>query len=145
MARLHEFWVLPKGLNQQADKILEGRIASWGGVSCSSEPMAEARELEYFLWDYCRSKAYAASRVNDRMVMESFQSFLPLRTLRRGYMPSYGLPLTDFAIIPHGELNTMAGILSALPPYAAWRRLRELCMVAVEQKCDLLYRGIIQE
>lgn len=143
MAKLHEFWVLPKGLNQQADEILEGRIATWGELSFSSEPMAEARELEYFLWDYCQSKAYAATRVNKRMVTESFQSFFPLRALRRGYMPGYGLPLTDFAVIPHGELATMADILSGLPPYAAWRRLRELCLQALEQGNHLLYRGIL--
>lgn len=145
MAKLHEFWVLPKGLNQRADELLEYRIATWGELSFAPAAIEEAKELEYFLWDYCRSKEYAATRVNKRMVLESFQSFLPLRTLSRGYVPFNGLPMMDFAVIPHGELSTMAGILSGLPPYAAWRRLRELCLQAMEQGCHLLHRGILPE
>ncbi len=143
MAKLHEFWILPKGLNFRVDDYIEERIAFWGNVSFDPESMDEAEELQYYLWGYCEDKAYAASRVNDRMVMDSFQSFLPVRTLRKGFLPCFGLPLTDFAVIPCMELPGMADIISTLPPYAAWRRLRELCLEAFRENRNLLYRGVI--
>lgn len=142
MAKMHEFWILPKGLNLRADDILRNRVANWGELSFNGESMAAAREVAYYLWDYCEDKAYAAARVNDRMVMESFQCFLDIRTLREGYMPFRGLPMTSFAVIPCAELPAMADILAVMPPYAAWRRVRELCLKAHECDCNLLYRGI---
>lgn len=140
----HSFWILPRGLDPKAEAILEERIRTWGTVSFRPERMAEAYMVSNLLLDYCKRGKNKALYINSRMMLESFQRLLPLHIMRDGYLPSWGLPLTSFAVIPNSELPEMIAILTYMPPYAAWRRLRELCVTAMEQGNHLLYKGRMQ-
>lgn len=136
---MHSFWMLPVGVNQEVDHLIAEEIKNWGGVSLDGDKQALGENLQYYLRGICTSKAYAAIRVNDRMMLESFQCFLTIRTLRDGYLPCWGFPLDSTGIVPHKELDELIGILGTLPGYAAWKRLRHLCCEARTEGKNLLY------
>lgn len=138
---MHSFWILPVGINREADHVITDEIENWGEVSLDGSERAQGENLRYYLWGICTSKAYAAIHVNDRMMMESFQCFLTIRTLRDGHLPCWGFPLDSIGVVPNGELDELIGILGTLPNYAAWKRLRELCCRAQKAGKNLLYSG----
>ncbi len=145
-ARMHSFWILQKGYNLMADRILEERIATWGCVPTKrGGPVEEAEELSRYLLDLTDAKAYAAIHVNNRMMLESYHAFLTVKTLTEGFLPDWGFRQDSVAVVPLGELPELIAILGTLPPYAAWERLRKLCIEAQKQGKHILYRGLLRE
>lgn len=144
--RMHSFWILQKGVNLHADRVLEERIATWGCVPTRrGGPVEDAEELSRYLLDLTNAKAYAAIHVNNRMMLESFHAFLTVKTLTEGFLPDWGFRQDSVAVVPLGELPELIGILGVLPPYAAWERLRKLCVEAQKQGRHILYRGLLRE
>lgn len=145
-ARMHSFWILQKGYNLMADRVLEERIATWGCVPTRrGGPVEEAEELSRYLLDLSAAKAYAAIHVSNRMMLESFHAFLTVRTLTEGFLPDWGFRQDSVAVVPLGELPELIAILGTLPPYVAWERLRKLCIEAQKQGKHILYRGLLQD
>ncbi len=143
---MHSFWILPKGYNTMADRILAERITKWGVVPISrGGPAEEAEELSRYLLDFSTAKAYTATHINNRMMLESFHAFLTIKTLTEGFLPAWGFCQNSFSVIPAEALPELISILGTLSPYAAWRRLQKLCIEAQAQGNHLLYRGILPE
>lgn len=143
---MHSFWILPRGYNAIADRILEERMSTWGVVPISrGGPVEEAEELSRYLMDFSTAKAYAATHVNNRMMLESFHAFLTIRTLTEGFLPAWGFCQNSFSVVPVEELPELISVLGTLSPYAAWKRLQKLCIEAQKQGNHLLYRGILRE
>lgn len=145
MPRMHSFWTLPRGECPEMEELIEGRAEIWGTVPLKAGRYeVEELDLTFFVVDYCSSNERRAVRVNDRMMRESFQSFSHVKSLRRGFLPFWGLPLNDYAVIPVAHLTEFMQVLPLLPPAASWNRLYECCQVSIAKGQHVLYRGIIE-
>lgn len=141
----HSFWIMEPGLNVHVDNIVTERMKDWNTISFSQGEQIDAKEAAWYLCDFCTERKWDAIHVINRIILEHFQAFLPLRILRDGYYPIWGLPQTSYGIIPHDELPQMCDILMTLPPLASWNRLRELCMQAYGEGKHVIYQGIVDE
>lgn len=144
MAKMHEFWSLPKGECPEMEKLIDERTKIWGTLPLQQERIVEEMDLTFFLEDYCGFNQRVATRVSQRIMLESFMSFCHVRTLRRGFLPCWGLPLEDYAVIPAPHLAEFQQALLTLPPYASWQRLYELCRKSAEKGQHILYHGITE-
>lgn len=145
MPKMHSFWTLPKGECPEMEKLIEARTLIWGTVPLRTERHeVEELDLRFLTEDYSRFNERSAVRVNHRIMWESFQCFSHVKTLCKGYLPFWGLPLRDYAIIPAPHLMDFMQVLSLLPPYASWQRLYNLCQHSIETGQHMLYRGIVE-
>lgn len=144
MSVTHNFWILPTGFNPTAQRIIKERYDMWGIVPLQGRHWEDATRIRMFLTDFCIRKRRQAIHVNNRMMLDALSKLQDVRTLRNGWLPAWGIPMQDMAVIPSPEIPRLMLAIMVQPPSAAWRRLYELCREAFAKDDYILHESVLQ-